>query len=200
MPRGKRKQKHDLDKIAVLLTNNKLQQLRNQEPYLSKIFLIESLKNLEAEQKVMSQLQDLRKLKAQQDEKAYNEISDFRSSSSGSAPPSFIANERDNMSIAKKFKTMKEHKKKKHRASYIDKVALRRGNSFQGNERTSSSRAKMTAKKLSETLVAENPYQEKAEYRSQEHKRRYSWGKTKKRTRKPSKKRKHKKRKSTRKQ
>ena len=66
----------------------------------------------------------------------------------------------------------------------------------------------MPAHKLSELRIKEDPYQEKAQYKSEYYKREYGWGKTKrKKRRKPktkrkkhTKKRKHKKRKSTRKQ
>lgn len=191
MSRGKRKQKDDLDKIAVLLTHNKLQQLRNQEPYRSNFFLIERLKNLEAEQKVRSQLKYLRKLKEQQDEKAYDDIDARSFRSYGSYPPSPISNIRANMTANELHEIMKNEREK------IDKTR-----NSPGNSRNSPTRELMTAKELSTMLRAELPPKPEAVYLSEYHREKYDARgntKTKKRTRKPSKKRKHKKRKSTRK-
>jgi hypothetical protein len=143
------------------------------------------------------------------EEEEYDEISDFRTTSSGSgiSAPSFIVEQRYNMPYEKQLSSMEKHQQDRIKAEEINKVELRRSDSFQGNERASPTRALMPAHKLSELRIKEHPYQEKARYKSKYHEREYGWGKTKrKKRRKPktkrknhTKKRKHKKRKSTRK-
>tara|TARA_B100000902_G_C27316113_1_gene921413 strand:- start:337 stop:900 length:564 start_codon:yes stop_codon:yes gene_type:complete len=140
---------------------------------------------------------------------AYYDASDFRSTSSGSGTslPSFLQDQRDKMTYKELKADQVKHEKGRIRASGINKVKLRRSNSFQGNTRASPSRELMTAAELSKVLIEENPYLEKAEYRSKKDELKYATGKTKrKKRRKPktkrkklTKKRKHKKRKSTRK-
>jgi hypothetical protein len=74
-------------------------------------------------------------------------------------------------------------------AKKINKVALRRSNSFQGNDRASPTRALMPAHELSKKLIEEDPYQEHAQYLSEDHRCRYAWGKTKTKRKKHTKKR-----------
>jgi hypothetical protein len=146
------------------------------------------------------------------EEEEYDEASyegDFRSTSSGSgiSAPSFIVEQHHNMPYKKQLSSMEKHQQDRIKAEEINKVELRRSDSFQGNERASPTRALMPAHKLSELRIKEHPYQEKARYKSKYHEREYGWGKTKrKKRRKPktkrknhTKKRKHKKRKSIRK-
>ena len=147
------------------------------------------------------------------EEEEYDKASiegDFRSTSSGSgiSAPSFIVEQRHNMPYKEQLSSMEKHEQGRIKASNINKVALRRSNSFQGNDRASPTRALMPAHELSKKLIEEDPYQEEAQYLSEYHRRKYGWGKTKtkrKKRRKPktkrkkhTKKRKHKKRKSTR--
>ena len=142
-------------------------------------------------------------------EEAYYDASDFRTTSSGSGTslPSFLQDERDKMTYEELKADQAKHEKGRIRASRINKVKLRRGNSDQGSRRASPTRGLMTAAELSKVLIKENPYEEKAEYRTDEDRFRYGTGKTKrKKRRKPktkrkkhTKKHKYKKRKSIRK-
>ena len=148
------------------------------------------------------------------EEEEYDDASyegDFRSTDSGSgiSVPSFIVEQRNNMPYEEQLSSMEKHEQGRQMAKKINKVALRRSDSFQGNARESPTRALMPAYELSELLVKENPYQEKAEYRNDRFKAMYeiAESKTKRKKRKKpktkrkkdTKKRKIKKRKSTRK-
>ena len=161
-----------------------------------------------AEQQVAYQLQRLRQIYEMQpppqdaqitllpsEEEEYDKISDFSfsGSGSGSSVPSDVAKARDNMPIKKKISSMKKHQTGKNKAQKINKVALRGDrDSPQGNTRASPTRALMPAYKLSKTLVGEHPFQEQAQYRSDELRRKFGWGKTKrKKRRKPKTKRKY---------
>ena len=139
------------------------------------------------------------------EKKEYDEASyaaDFHGTGSGSgtSAPSFIVEQYHNMPYKEQLSSMREHEEGRKNAR-----SIRRRNSFQGNKRTSPTRALMSARELSELLIKEDPYQEKAEYRSEMDKHKYGWGKTKRKKRrklktkrkKHTKKHKHKKRKST---
>tara|TARA_Y100000389_G_scaffold161402_1_gene163827 strand:+ start:1417 stop:2103 length:687 start_codon:yes stop_codon:yes gene_type:complete len=225
MPAAKRKIIHDelqAQAQAEQVVESRLQQLRDQR---------------QAEQVVESRLRQLRQQYQMQpalsrrrlepmrppprdaqipllpsEEEEYDDASyegDFRSTGSGSgiSAPSFIVEQRHNMPYEEQLSSMEKHQQGRRMAKKINKVALRRSNSFQGNDRASPTRALMPAHELSKKLIEEDPYQEKAQYRNERLRAMYeiAEGKTKRKKRskpktkrkKHTKKRKIKKRKST---
>ena len=209
MPAAKRKIIHDelqaqAQAQAAQVVESRLQQLRDQR---------------QAEQVVESRLRQLRQQYQMQpalsrrrlepmrppprdaqipllpsEKQEYDEASyegDFRSTGSGSgiSAPSFIVEQRHNMPYEEQLSSMEKHQQGRQMAKKINKVALRRSNSFQGNDRASPTRALMPAHELSKKLIEEDPYQEHAQYLSEDHRCRYAWGKTKTKRKKHTKKR-----------
>uniref|UniRef100_A0A6C0AWV3 Uncharacterized protein n=1 Tax=viral metagenome TaxID=1070528 RepID=A0A6C0AWV3_9ZZZZ len=143
------------EKNAAERVNYLLEQLRQQEPYMTrKKNIIEYLKQVEAERKVQSELQKLRQQKFMEQQEAedakYKELSDIYSESSASYPPSSIAERYRNMSTNELFNEIKQgllsHK------DYDKTIRKRTVKSVKGSPRGSPSHENMTAFELSDTI------------------------------------------------
>ena len=143
------------EKNATEKVNNLLEQLRQQEPYKTRKRLIEQLKQFESAKKVESQLQKLREEKKADEERKYKDISDIYSESSGSYPPSSIANRYQNMSSNELFQEMKKGVKSHN--DYDKAIRKKIVRSPQGNTRGSPTRQNMSAYELSNTIKEKLP-------------------------------------------
>ena len=129
--------------------NYLLEQLRQQEPYKRRKNQIEQLRQIEQ----LKYLQGV--LREQQEEEKYNELSDIYSESSGSYPPSSIAENNQYMSSNELFQQMK--KGLEDHNDYDKAIRKRKVRSIQGSPRGSPSHENLSAYELSNKIKETRP-------------------------------------------